>query len=193
MATVPTTKSIAIGERIRKRRKELQLSLAELAAQTDLTASFLSLVERDINQPSLASLRRISDALKVTPSYFTQENKPHRVKSEVVRADSRIKMVFPPNDLTCELLTPTRNTNIEVFISHITPRDGNIATRPRDESEECIYVLQGQLHIALTDGDHHLNAGDSIYFHGDVLEVIEAAGESDSEVVFLVAVSPPIL
>ena len=41
------------GARIRERRQELHLSLQELAARTGLTASFLSLIERDISDPSL--------------------------------------------------------------------------------------------------------------------------------------------
>ena len=59
-----------LGERVREQRKELGLSLEELATRTGLGASFLSLVERNINNPSLDSLYRIAEALDVPNSTF---------------------------------------------------------------------------------------------------------------------------
>ena len=50
-----------IGERIRVRRNELGLSLRALAKEVDLTASFLSQLERDQADPSIKSLRKIAD------------------------------------------------------------------------------------------------------------------------------------
>ena len=51
-----------LGSRIRERRKELGLGLQALADQTGLTASFLSLVERNLTSPSLDSLIKIAEA-----------------------------------------------------------------------------------------------------------------------------------
>src|SRR5438067_12177784 len=74
------------GARIRERRRECRLSLQALAALTDLTPGFLSLIERDINSPSLESLRRIAEALEVPLFYFTETNG----ENSVVRRDHRI-------------------------------------------------------------------------------------------------------
>lgn len=54
-----------IGERINSKRRELKLSLRDLAQRADLTASYLSQVERVITDPSIKSLRKIANALKV--------------------------------------------------------------------------------------------------------------------------------
>ena len=101
-----------VGERIRDRRKELGLNLRELAQKTNLTASFLSLVERGHNTPSLDSLRRITEALDVPLFYFNQTNG----QNPVVRSDKRIKITFPPGDLTCELLVPNLRNRLEMII-----------------------------------------------------------------------------
>jgi len=176
-----------MGMRIRQRRKDLGLSLRELAAQTDLTASFLSLVERGHNTPSLDSLRRIAAALDVPIFYFTQING----QNPVVRRDERIKITFPPGDLTVDLLVPNLRNHLEVFISRVSPAAGNIARPTKHASDECIYLMEGQLKVCLQSGDYLLEAGDSIYFNGITLQEICAVGEE--EAVFLAAITPPVL
>ena len=176
-----------IGIRIRARRKELNLSLEELSKRTGLTASFLSLIERDHSSPSLESLRRISEALDVPLFHFSRVNG----QNPVVRRDERVKITFPPGDLTCELLVSNLRNRLEVFIARVHPSAGNIARTPKYDSEECIYVLEGSLRVKLNDTDYTLNQGDSIHFHGSALREISASGKR--EAVFLSAITPPIL
>lgn len=181
------TEAERVGAKIRARRKALKLSLRELAARTDLTASFLSLVERGHNTPSLESLRRITAALDVPLFYFTQRDHP----DPVVRRNERIKVTFPPGDLTCELLVPNLRSHLEVFISRVHPTAGNIARPTRHASDECIYLMEGRLKVCLQDGEYFLEAGDSIYFNGSTLAEICALGSQ--EAVFLAAITPPVL
>lgn len=180
------------GERIRERRKELGLSLEELAARTGLTASFLSLIERNINNPSLDSLYRIAEALDVPPFYFSaDELSASPVPSNpVVRHDERVQITFPPGDVTSELLVPNLRSKLEVFISRVQPAAGNVARTPKTASEECLYVIEGTLRVVLDDQEYVLEEGDSIYIHGFALREICAVG--DSEAVFLSAITPPI-
>ncbi|HAJ35146.1 MAG TPA: MerR family transcriptional regulator [Chloroflexi bacterium] len=181
----------SFGEQIRARRKELGLSLEDLAQRTGLTASFLSLVERDMSNPSLESLRHIAEALGVPPFYFSQENGgAATMQNPVVRATERIKITFPPGDVTSELLVPNLRHKLEVFISHVKPSAGNIARPPQMDSEECLLVLQGSLRVVLNEQVYELSAGDSIYIQGFALREISALGEE--EAVFLSAITPPI-
>jgi transcriptional regulator with XRE-family HTH domain len=179
--------SAPIGERIRTRRKELGMSLDELAAQTDLTASFLSLIERNLNNPSLDSLYRIAEALDVPPFYFSQQMQTH---NPLVRRDQRVKITFPPGDVTSELLVPNLRNRLEVFISRVQPSAGNVARAPKTDSEECLYLMEGRLRVVLEDQVYELEAGDSIYIRGFALREISAIGEV--EAVFLSAITPPI-
>jgi transcriptional regulator with XRE-family HTH domain len=176
-----------VGARIRARRKELGLSLDELAGRTDLTASFLSLIERNRNNPSLDSLYRIAEALGVPPFYFSQQA---ATRNPVVRHGERIKITFPPGDVTSELLVPNLRNRLEVFISRVQPAAGNVARTPKTDSEECLYLMEGRLCVVLDEQVHELEAGDSIYIHGFALREIRALGET--EAVFLSAITPPI-
>ncbi|MBP7693414.1 MAG: helix-turn-helix transcriptional regulator [Anaerolineales bacterium] len=175
-----------IGARLRERRKELGFSLQDLAGRTNLTASFLSLVERDRNQPSLDSLRRIADALQVPPFYFTHANGVN----PVVRHNERVRLTFPNNGVTAELLVPSLRGRLEVFITRARPSAGNIALPPNHDTEECLVVMEGQLRVKLTTGEYLLEAGDSITFHGPSLQEIAASGRR--ETVFLSASTPPV-
>ena len=58
------------------RRETLGVSLRELARRTDLTAAFLSQVERGQANPSIGSLRRIAEALDEKVYYFLSEDDP---------------------------------------------------------------------------------------------------------------------
>lgn len=181
----------SFGDQIRARRKDLGLSLEELAQRTGLTASFLSLVERDMSNPSLESLRHIAEALGVPPFYFSQEDGgAAAMQNPVVRASERIKITFPPGDVTSELLVPNLRNKLEVFISHVKPSAGNIARPPQMDTEECLLVLQGALRVVLNEHVYELSAGDSIYIQGFALREICAIGAE--EAVFLSAITPPI-
>jgi transcriptional regulator with XRE-family HTH domain len=180
-----------LGERMRERRKELGLSLEELAARTDLSASFLSLVERNINNPSLDSLYRIAEALEVPQFYFSVDAYPAvGAQNPVVRRTERIQITFPPGDVTSELLVPNLRNRLEVFISRVKPAAGNVARTPKMASEECLYVMEGRLRVVLHEQEYLLEAGDSIYIQGFALREISAVGEG--EAVFLSAITPPI-
>lgn len=182
----------SFGRQVRTRRKELGLSLEELAQRTGLTASFLSLVERNMSNPSLDSLRAIADALAVPPFYFSQDS--HAVQSAVqnpvVRADSRVRITFPPGNVTSELLVPNLRNRLEVFITHVQPSAGNVARTPQMDTEECILVLSGMLRVALAEQEYILHEGDSIYLQGFTLREISAHG--GTEAVFLSAITPPV-
>lgn len=176
-----------LGDRIRVRRRELELSLRELAERVGLTASFLSQIERDLASPSIESLRKISDALEVPIFYFLVEPD---AKSPVVRRDKRLRLTLPDSHLTYELLTPDLNRKMEVFIAEVEPGDDNIAMELRQYTEECIYVLEGQLEMQLGEEVYLLDPGDSVYFEGPLLHRLTARG--DETLRFISAITPSI-
>lgn len=59
-----------VGITLKNLRKERKLTLKELAAQTEVSISFLSQVERGKSSVTLESLKKIADALGVNPSVF---------------------------------------------------------------------------------------------------------------------------
>lgn len=175
-----------IGQRIRDRRQELGLSIRELGRRTDLTASFLSQVELGQANTSISSLRKIADALEVSMLFFFAES-TH--PDPVVRAGERPHIKFKDLPVTYELLTPDRSRKLELFIGHLAPNSGNIARKLSAQTEECIFVISGELTVGLISGVYMLNPGDSIYFYGEELESLSC--ESAEEVCWISCITPP--
>jgi transcriptional regulator with XRE-family HTH domain/quercetin dioxygenase-like cupin family protein len=62
--------ALFIGEKLRAAREQRKLSLRELAAHTDMSASMLSQIENGKAFPSVRSMYNIADALGVPVDYF---------------------------------------------------------------------------------------------------------------------------
>jgi len=176
-----------LGHRLRERRQELGLSLRELAERVGLTASFLSQIERDLASPSIESLRRISDALEAPIFHFLVEPD---AKSPIVRRDERAQLKLPDSNLTYQLMTPDLNRKMEAFLAEREPGEEKITIPLRQQTEEFIYVLQGQLEIQLGEEVFLLGPGDSAYFEGPLLRRLASRG--DTTLRFISVITPPI-
>jgi transcriptional regulator with XRE-family HTH domain len=191
----------SLGNRIKERRAEIGLSLRELADKTDLTASFISQVERNQTKPSIDSLRRIAEALGVSILFFLADHALPRARSAkrdsslkyspVVRADARSKLILPISGVTYELLSSDLARQMEAFAGRLSPRTGNVARRLRAPTEEFIYILSGALRVGLDEDEHILCAGDSIYFDGTTLQKLECAS-ADEDAVWISVITPPV-
>jgi transcriptional regulator with XRE-family HTH domain len=79
---------LLVGQKLKQRRDELNLSLRELGAQTDLSAAFLSQIECGKSNPSLHSLQRIAKTLGVPLHYFLTYPTDSRIRKEMNLSDS---------------------------------------------------------------------------------------------------------
>ncbi|MFW5942719.1 MAG: helix-turn-helix domain-containing protein, partial [Chloroflexota bacterium] len=133
------------------------MSLRDLAAEVGLTASFISQVERNLASPSIDSLRSIAKALDEPLFFFLLE--PDE-EERVIRRDQRRKLISSDSNVTYELLTPL-NKKMEVVLTKLEPGDGSIPIIHHQDTEECIYVLEGELEVGLVDQTYTLSGGDS--------------------------------
>jgi transcriptional regulator with XRE-family HTH domain len=176
-----------LGDRVRERRQQLGFSLRDLAERTELTASFLSQVERGVTSPSIESLRRIANALDVPVFHFFLE--PDK-ESPVVRSNQRIRLTWPGSQIVFQLLTPKLNRKMEAFLTEREPGDQTPIARLGEQTEEFIYVLQGQVEIQLSETVYVLGPGDTIYFDGGMLQRIEPRGDQTAR--YLSVLTPPV-
>lgn len=177
-----------LGVQIKERRVELGLSLRDLSATTNLSATFLSNLERGIANPTLDSLRKVSNALN-TPILYMATN--IRETSPVVRHNERRRINLSKGSIRYEILTPTLNRKMVLFQAKVTAEDGNIVVGPLAEpTEECLVVLSGRISICLSGQTYELDSGDSIYFEGRNLECINVIG--DGEATYISAITPPV-
>ncbi len=179
--------NISIGLKIRKRRGDFDLSLRDLAQRTSLTASYLSQIERGITSPSLNSLRKISEALKVPLLFFLADTAK---QSPVIRADARPYINLEHSSVRYQLLTPDIEHKMEVVCGTMESCTGNVVRPLSVPTEEFIVVLSGSLMVGIDEEDYTLNAGDTIYFEGTHLRELSCA--SDEKVVWISVITPPV-
>jgi transcriptional regulator with XRE-family HTH domain len=174
-----------IGERVRTRRQEMGLSLRDLAEKTELSATFLSGLERGLVNPTLSSMRRLANALEVPIHRLLMDTSN---VGPVVRHDRRARMVFPEGNVQYEILTPQLARKIVMLQVRARPEAGNMIRQPfAERTEECILVQQGMLEVIVAGQYYELEAGDTIYFENRYLDSVRALGDTEAVYVSVLA------
>ncbi len=79
---------------------------------------------------------------------------------------------------------------MQAFLAEREPGDEKITIPLHQQTEEWIYVLQGQLEIELDKDIYLLGPGDSVYFEG--FELCRLAARGDTPLRFISMITPPI-
>lgn len=175
-----------IGEGIRRERLRRGLTLAQLATQVNLTVSAVSQIERGASDPSISSLRRISQAFDIPMFQFLVGTVQREI---VVRKDRRTKMTFADRALEYELVSADTSGELEVLSLTIAPGGSTGAAPNSHASEECSVVLRGEVVAEVAGQLYELSAGDSIKIHRALLH--RFMNRSDTEAELLIIISPP--
>ncbi len=183
-----------LGKNIRHIRKDKGITIQGLAAATALSPSFISRMERGDLNPSIASVKKIADALGIQVGSLFQEEKNEvsqdNEQSMVVRKSRRRKLVYPGQKVEEYLLTPRiSDIGIEFLLDYIEPGGTSGEDTYNHTGEECILVLTGELTIYVNDRVFVLGEGDSIHFYSHNPHRWENKGSVPVEAVW--AVTPP--
>jgi DNA-binding transcriptional MerR regulator/mannose-6-phosphate isomerase-like protein (cupin superfamily) len=148
----------AIGIRLRQLRMQRKLSLTDVARAVGISAGFLSALERSHMTASVGTLRKLARFHKTNILDFFD---PAESNSRLVHPSGR-KVLEAGNGVRMELLA-WGNTVMEPHLFRIAPQAGSGESYTH-EGEEFLYVLRGELQIALHDEQYRLKRGDSFYF-----------------------------
>lgn len=152
----------ALGGKLRARRKAIGKTLQQVAAETGLTAGFLSQVERGLSAPSLASLFNIARALGTTVEEFVS-HPPQRTRGMVSRVGARPIYSVGPAERTYEFVEQGfPGALLNATITHVPP--GYASEVMVHEGEEIVYVLRGEMVYEVDGIVNHLSAGDMLHF-----------------------------
>lgn len=107
-----------LGTRIRGLRKRRGMTLAELAKQSELTAGYISQLERNLSYPSIPALFNIARSLGVTIQWFfaSEASTAPEDQGYVVRRNSRLSVHYE-DGIVDQLLTPQPNRQLEILHS----------------------------------------------------------------------------
>jgi transcriptional regulator with XRE-family HTH domain len=162
--------SAVIAERVRELRLQLGLTVSELGERTGLSKGMLSKIEHAQASPSMATLARLSHALRVPVTAFfrglNEEQDVLYVKAgrglEIEHKGSGVghryqslgTMRAPHNTLETLLVTLTERADTFPLYQHA--------------GTELIYMLAGRMEYLCGGSRYLLDPGDAIQFVGEV-------------------------
>ncbi len=167
MASVETSEtpvaeadSLPLGERLRRRRRELGLTLKHVADGAGLSVGFISQVERELTVPSLSSLASISKVLK---THLTEFLSQPAGGSPTTRHNERPVYAVNNDALHYERLSATfAGSMLNSVIVHEPP--GYRSEPIQHEGEELFFVLSGAITVEVEGEETVMEVGDSIHF-----------------------------
>lgn len=172
-----------IGKKIKRLRLQRGLTQEELADRCELSKGFISLLERDLTSPSIATLMDILESLGSDLRTFFSETGDE-------------KLVFGENDIfvkedpegirgSIRWLVPSAQKNdMEPILLELGP-GGETGEDDPHEGEEFGYVLSGSLKIILGDRIERVKRDESFYFRPTAPHRLVNAGKTPCRVLWV--------
>jgi transcriptional regulator with XRE-family HTH domain len=178
-----------IGAQIRDLRKVKGLTIQQLAEKVGVSIGYVSQIERNRSQLSIAMLKKISDVLGVHMNWFFQAGPegPAEERGFIVRAGNRRKMSFTGTGIHEELLSPNLSGPLELLLSTLEP--GADSDFYSHDGAEAGYVLSGRLRLWINDLAFDIDAGDSFSFRSTDTHRCRNPGKVPTQVVWVI--TPP--
>jgi transcriptional regulator with XRE-family HTH domain len=177
------------AQRIKKLRKNLGLSIEELAGRTGLDAQYLEALEHGKVDPSLGPLLKVSRGLGTRLGTLIDDEfgsdvcvcraAEHTAGDEHLRSARKAHHSLHFHSLGAGKI----DRHMEPFYIEIEPLDP-AAPKPLSshEGEEFIVVAHGEVEIVIGQDRHLLGPGDSIYFNSVVPHHVGAGGPAKSAI-----------
>jgi transcriptional regulator with XRE-family HTH domain len=176
--------TFGIGKKLRAARRRQKLSLRQLAAKAEVSASLLSQIENEKANPSVRSLHSIADALSMSVDYFFPTDQPdarkttggQAARAAMTASELRAMRATPPavqvdkdgqepGEAVGPVLRPDDRRRIEL--------QGDVSwERLTTEPEEKIEFLEIHYEVGASSGEkmsHHTGREFGLILEGELL------------------------
>ncbi|MFS2224095.1 XRE family transcriptional regulator [Pantoea sp. B65] len=149
-----------VGKRLRAVRKEKGISIDYVAEQVGVSKSFISKLERNVTQASIATLLRVCDVVGITPSKLFEPP-----KTSFVPAGQGTPISLGGEKMKEYLISGAGNNEMMVLRSEIMPQGGSGPEPYTLKADaDMVHVLSGCLEITIEDNKYVLHQGDTLTF-----------------------------
>lgn len=186
-----------VGERLKYLRKANGLSQRQLASRSGVTNGLISMIEQGQTNPSVASLKRILDAIPMTFSEFFSMEYPHQDKvffrSTELREINPVR-VFRIDDDAASFLSlrqvgdASRHT-LQMLHETYAPGADTGTELYTHEAEEAGIIISGEIELSVGEKTQMLGPGDAYIFDSRIPHRFRNLGEAPCVVVS--ACTPP--
>ena len=153
-----------IGSRIRELRQRRELTLEQVASDTGLSVSFLSMLERDKVSVSVDNLERLASYYQVHMVHFFRQASASPVM--VTRREDILESIqlTGSGPAAVTLLANNPDARMEPLLVNIAPGQEEPHFR-KHEADVLLYVLEGQARLISESGEEvELLQGDLAYY-----------------------------
>lgn len=195
------------GKRLRAIRRSRDITLQQMAEATGLSRRFISQIESDVANPSVGTLKKITDALGIplaallvgptdtdaTLALAPPPSNPDGYVSKVqlVRRDQRKMLVWPGRQATSYLLTPDLQRKLEVILDVLDAGHASGEEWLSHKGEEFGFVLEGRYEVTIGDQVYVLEEGDAIYYPSHLPHKTRVLGDRPAKTLWVI--TPPTL
>jgi transcriptional regulator with XRE-family HTH domain len=153
-----------IGQRLQALRREQGLTLEQLAADSGLSAGYLSQIETGAAVPSLTTLQLIAAELGVDIAVFFPEERRHGTR--LIRAGDRHEFRIEPasGEVYAVLAGQVNGRAFSALYARHLPGEGGNERPFRHLGEEFSLVLSGSLALTIDGDRYELGPGDWIQY-----------------------------
>lgn len=182
-----------IGAKLRQLRDAKEMSIEQLAEQSQCHADQIRQIEAGALVPSLTPLMEISRALGERlgtlmddepvegPAVFDNAQAPN-----VIRFSGKDPKATSSNLDFYSMAASKKDRHMEPFMIDVKPRTGETSPLSGHEGEEFIYVIEGRIQINYGRTTYDLEVGQSIYYDSVVPHDVHAKGDETAKILAVV-------
>ncbi|WP_025735944.1 helix-turn-helix domain-containing protein [Mycobacterium genavense] len=167
---------------LRAVRRQRGLTLEQLAAQTGLTKSYLSKIERGHSTPSIAVALKVARALRVNVGRLFSDE----AAQEKITVD---RAAGPDGERYRVLASALLGKSMSPFVVRPTAHAAD-NSHVEHTGQEFVFVHAGRVELDYGDQTIELGTGDSAYFDASVSHKLRAVGAQETEVVVIAHTEP---
>jgi len=180
----------SIGSRIRELRQQRGQTLEQVAAETGLSVSFLSMLERGKVSISVDNLEKLASYYQVHMVHFFDS--PDQNPVLITRREDILKsmVLTGKGPAAVTLLTNRPNARMEPLLVNIAPGAEEPHFR-QHEADTLLYVLEGQARLIAETGEiTELDQGDLAYYVNYPHRRV-ANASNENQLLFITITAPP--
>lgn len=173
-------KSEPVGKKIKLARTQKKMTFDQLANETGFAVDYLKKIEAGKEIPPVGALLQISRALELDSGILLRDQQTN-LKSRIKAFSKRTE------NYAYSTLTPgAENKHLKAFKVTVDPLQDHKGVGYQHEGEEFVYVLGGQMEIAVGDHVNKLKTGDSLHFNSGIRHKMRNIGKEEAQLLVVI-------
>lgn len=178
-----------IGERIKRRREQMNLQLNDLARKVGISPSALSQIEKSKAFPSIITLKSIAENLHTTVGELIGENES--LSNNPVLRKEDIKFI-EKNISGTEFFFLSHhdlNKQMDTYLIRFIKNSDIEGLFKNNNGQVFCHVLNGEIEFYLDNQQYFLHPGDNLYFNSKLPFTARNKSEEVGEMLWISSVS----